>query len=73
MSVMTSGHAPAARAQSNVARPIGPAPQMSAASPKRRFARSTAASATESGSSSAPSSKERDGGSLWHHKAGCAI
>ena len=55
---MTSGCAPAARSQINVARQIGQAPQTSAASPKCRFARSMAASATENNSSSAPSSKE---------------
>ena len=58
--MMTSGYAtPAARVQSNAAGPIGPAPQITTASPRCRFACSTAASLTESGSGSAPSLKER--------------
>ena len=69
MSVMTIGSAPAAAAHRRVMRPMGPAPQISVGSPRRRPARSTPARATERGSRRAPFSKDMLP-ILWHHIAG---
>lgn len=71
-SVITIGAAPAACAASKLTNPIGPAPQITKESPNLKFARSIPAKATESGSSSAPSSKLMLSGSRCSHAAGCA-
>ena len=69
-SVITIGAAPAACAASKLTNPIGPAPQITNESPNRSPALSIPASATESGSSIAPSSKLMLSGSLCSQAAG---
>ena len=68
--VTTMWSAPMARATRRFTRPIGPAPQMSTRDPSVTPARRHACTATESGSSSAPSSKVTWSGSLWTQKIG---
>jgi hypothetical protein len=71
-SVITNGAAPAACAASKLTNPIGPAPQITKGSPNLSPARSIPASATDNGSSIAPSSKDMSSGNLCSQAAGCA-
>ncbi len=72
MSVMVTCAAPAARAAISVSSPTAPAPVTSTRAPGATPPRRTAASATLSGSSSAPSSSDTPAGSKWQKAAGCS-